>query len=104
MWVCLSDDLCVDLEDTDACVAHARPVSENQAAADQPPERQWRNSAGSRAGRPGGSRTRPAVADTPIDAGSPNAARIVKAGGDRGASSSQIFRSRRRGTAFPPGG
>src|SRR5919197_2078003 len=29
MWVCLSGDLCVDFEDTDACVGHAPPVSEN---------------------------------------------------------------------------
>jgi hypothetical protein len=29
MWVCLSGDLCVDFEDTDACAGHAPPVSEN---------------------------------------------------------------------------
>src|SRR4051794_41791258 len=27
--VCLGGDLCVDFEDTDACGAHARPVSQN---------------------------------------------------------------------------
>src|SRR4051794_32012159 len=29
MWVCLSGDLCVDLEDTDAGVGHAPPVSQD---------------------------------------------------------------------------
>src|SRR3954452_21214303 len=32
MWVCLSGDLCVDFEDTDACVGHAPPVSQTPSS------------------------------------------------------------------------
>ena len=38
MGVCLSGDLCVDLEDTGARVAHARPVSRNLSSGGAPPE------------------------------------------------------------------
>src|SRR5690349_8760659 len=32
MRVCLSGDLCVDLEDTNACAGHAPPVPQNQSS------------------------------------------------------------------------
>src|SRR3954470_11601392 len=32
MWVCLSGDLCVDFEDTDACAGHSPPVSQNPSS------------------------------------------------------------------------
>src|SRR3954471_16516139 len=71
MWVCLSGDLCVDFDDTDACVGHARPVSQDLKQRRVSPgapvaQLRW---AGRDRDDLAGSRTRPDVTDTPIEAG-----------------------------------
>src|SRR5947208_1219352 len=83
MWVCLSGDLCVDFDDTDACAVHAPPVSQDL-------------SGGGRARGASVARLRRVARDLDDQRNSseagcrrhadrrwkPNAARIVKAGGN----------------------